>query len=393
MDTIKQIDFFKTENVYHQIIKEMQLINSIDKIENDNLQKNNVYHTVEKILKVSGSDIKQMIDKCNKNKHKLSKSSKKILKYLIRMEINNYKKSIKLYEKYYKVSDYINAQPLIKDKIKIIKKNKDNQFIIDFKYIKKFIEEINNAMQNLKHTLVNECKYIEIIDVYTVTDIFSDVYISKINENNDKFSSNEILKNELHKIKDNTIMGKIKNKIDSLSKLEDKLLNMSLIKPIKTIYNRVNQSEVTAQYTDTDNIVKDEKNGTSVIPYISSTIHFLEKISSIVDIGIVPPLTFTIASCLVEGVNYLKKDFKYGDKVMSKSDFINIIDIFCNDVMNNFIKDIEILNNDMFLVDDLSFENNKIKESIESNRLRGIFKSMDEVFNYIGDNAQNNDTI
>ena len=334
-----------------------------------------------------------MIDKCNKNKHKLSKSSKKILKYLIRMEINNYKKSIKLYEKYYKVSDYINAQPLIKDKIKIIKKNKDNQFIIDFKYIKKFIEEINNAMQNLKHTLVNECKYIEIIDVYTVTDIFSDVYISKINENNDKFSSNEILKNELHKIKDNTIMGKIKNKIDSLSKLEDKLLNMSLIKPIKTIYNRVNQSEVTAQYTDTDNIVKDEKNGTSVIPYISSTIHFLEKISSIVDIGIVPPLTFTIASCLVEGVNYLKKDFKYGDKVMSKSDFINIIDIFCNDVMNNFIKDIEILNNDMFLVDDLSFENNKIKESIESNRLRGIFKSMDEVFNYIGDNAQNNDTI
>ena len=50
MDTIKQIDFFKTENVYHQIIKEMQLINSIDKIENDNLQKNNVYHTVEKIL-------------------------------------------------------------------------------------------------------------------------------------------------------------------------------------------------------------------------------------------------------------------------------------------------------------------------------------------------------
>jgi len=377
---------FHTENMYHQIKKAENLLNNIDKIdgkiEGDKKAKKSFYKkTIKSLYKDISKDIKNP-QNCEKT---ISCQSAKLLKYLIRLELSGYKNAIKAYIKGCGTgvcqSEVASKQTNINDKLKIIKKEGSNM-IIDVNYLKIYMKNLKELFKKLKDS-INECHYIETIDIYTIIKVFQDKYIDDMIDE-DKTLADIDRKNAKKKELKTQIKSAYKTKLDKTKKSILSIKDVAYIGAVVTVlYNVFTKGPDTlkeAVCKKTGNYLTDEGNSAVSNIAISAALSTLE-------IGI-PQFTIAkmgvilIAACIFEGYKYHKENKVYGKDVVSKEEFIEQLDKFClnsDSIIDKFLKDLGEKNinvNNLCIDGDISCEVSQDDKLL----VKGIFLRMENMF-------------
>lgn len=386
----------KYENACHQI----QRYNLIyDKPDDFSIYKNK-FDNCDK-LDTSNPNIK-----CADKTFKLTCENGKILKYLLRMELEAHKFAIdkhnyakknkcddKYAEKYLHSCDKIQKwEPKKEDYLKFLKKESN---ILKFNHdaIKNFITGVKDNLQKLSNKL-KQCDFIDTIDIYAIVKAYMEII-------NTEQSPPINVENFIKQIK------KRKSSVSGLahktSKLGEKLKNFITSKKSIEVAALATGATTCQLLDKTADVIKDkmiskieeEFSNSSVISAVIGAIDMSSPQFAAIRIAVI-----ITAVALYETYKFYDTENKYGPDTISKDEFINCITIFCDpskqldtdntSVMGLFYKEINSYKGDLnTMCIDLSKkcegENKKETKEIETRKkiIKGMFKRLEPMFSQI----------